>query len=285
MSNSYVIIGIHGLANKPKKETLRKWWSAALQEGLQRNEGRTAGDIELDLLYWADWGYSKPVPNAKNDEPYTKAAGQGPLPRYRDTVWDELRGEAQDWLDTPLDWFKRSFGVGKFADTVLKSKLKDLGRYYNEKPKRELLRSRLEERILEHREKRIMLIAHSMGSIIAYDVLRLLGRTHPMLSVDHFITIGSPLGLPHVKYKIWEENDLVRTPSIVRRWTNLADRRDPVAADTQLAGDFEQNDRGVKLQDDLVLNTYRSPGEKENFHKSYGYLRTPELSALVRSFI
>ena len=60
-----------------------------------------------------------------------------------------------------------------------------------------------------------MLIGHSMGSIIAYDVLRIVGRQTPLVPVDHFITIGSPLGLPHVKTKIYEENDLVRTPSVV----------------------------------------------------------------------
>jgi hypothetical protein len=56
-----------------------------------------------------------------------------------------------------------------------------------------------------------------MGSIIAYDVLRIIRRETPPVPVDHFVTIGSPLGLPHVKTKIYEENDLVRTPSVVGR--------------------------------------------------------------------
>lgn len=283
--SSYVIIGIHGLANKPEEKILKKWWTESLLEGLRRNEGRGTGGVELDLVYWRDWGYAKPIPGSKNEEPYLKAEGKDPLPRYRDSLWDELREEASDWLDTPLDWVKRTFGVGKVADVVLRTKLRDLARYYEQKTKRELLRSRLEERILENSEKRIMLIAHSMGSIVAYDVLRLLGRSRPMLRVDHFVTIGSPLGLPHVKYKIWQDNDRVRTPSIVRRWTNLADRRDPVAVDTHLAGDFAPNDRGVKVHDDLVINGYRNSHGRANFHKSYGYLRAPELSELVRSFI
>ena len=130
-----------------------------------------------------------------------------------------------------------------------------------------------------------MVIAHSMGSIVAYDVLRRLGRTDRDLRVDHLVTIGSPLGIPHVKLKIWQEIDMVRTPSIVRRWTNLADRRDAVAADPSLAGDYEANDRGVKVQDELVLNSYVGLTDKTNAHKSYGYLRTPELSRLIRSFI
>ena len=90
-----------------------------------------------------------------------------------------------------------------------------------------------------------MLIAHSMGSIIAYDVLRDLGRELTGMQVDHLVTIGSPLGMPYVLYKIRQENASIRTPSIVRRWTNLADRRDPIAVDVHLADEFEPNDRGV----------------------------------------
>jgi len=143
-------------------------------EGLQRNENRTEGadNISFELVYWADWGYEQPLSEKENPEPYTPAKGQGPLPRYEENFWDELRAEASDWIDKPLDWAKESFGFSSAADTVLRLKFQDLARYYNEPSKRKLLRSRLEKVILKHAEKRIMLIAHSMGSIIAYDVLR-----------------------------------------------------------------------------------------------------------------
>ena len=63
-----------------------------------------------------------------------------------------------------------------------------------------------------------MVVAHLMGSIIAYDALRNLGREPgTQIEVPHFVTIGSPLGLPHVKGKIIEERDYdrkVRTPSL-----------------------------------------------------------------------
>jgi hypothetical protein len=29
-----IIIGVHGLLNKPPKETLEKWWSESINEGL-----------------------------------------------------------------------------------------------------------------------------------------------------------------------------------------------------------------------------------------------------------
>jgi hypothetical protein len=84
-------------------------------------------------------------------------------------------------------------------------------------------------------------------------------RATPPVSVDHFVTIGSPLGLPHVKTKIYEENDLVRTPSVVGRWTNFADRRDIVAVEAKLADDYEANDQGVKVADVPVASAIQYP--------------------------
>lgn len=106
--------------------------------------------------------------------------------------------------------------MGEINDLVLEHSLKDLGAYYaNENGFRDKVRQRLLAKLLEYEGRRIMLIAHSMGTIIAYDTLRQLGRDRPRFSVDHFITIGSPLGMPHVKRKIYLENDQVRTK---HRW-------------------------------------------------------------------
>jgi len=132
-----------------------------------------------------------------------------------------------------------------------------------------------------------------MGTIIAYDVLRDLGMpgADSGVEVASLITIGFPLGLPHVYHKIKEERSYdptIRTPSIVTRsWTNYADRRDPVCADIHLADDFAPNSKSVQVVDDIVLNTYHKRGDKNavNHHKSYGYLRTPELSEEVTKFL
>ena len=49
---------------------------------------------------------------------------------------------------------------------------------------------------------------------------------------------------------------------------------------------MQLHDTGVRVKDDIVINDYRAPGqEKRNHHKSYGYLRTPELSHLVAEFL
>ena len=99
------------------------------------------------------------------------------------------------------------------------------------------------------------------------------------------VTIGSPLGLPHVKARIREELDVrrIHTPDVVTlSWVNFADPGDVVAIDPHLSDDYRDgNAHGVRVRDDLVANryTYREGGrEVPNHHKSYGYLRVPEMA-------
>ena len=68
--------------------------------------------------------------------------------------------------------------------------------------------------------------------------------------------------------------------SIVKKWSNFADKRDPVAMDVHLSDDFEPNAYGIRPEDDLVANDWGGI-----HHKSYGYLRTPEVSQIIKNFI
>jgi len=276
MSNSKLIIGIHGLSNKPPKKTLATWWEKAMLEGLHVNNKLSRESLDFKSIYWAQDLYPEPDPEP---DKYRKAK-KGDLKYYQEGWKDYLREKLFDFSGDVLDSMKEIFGMDALADKVLKSKLKDLNRYYKDKDIREKLRDRLRTMILDNRDKRLMVVAHSMGTIIAYDVLRELGSEDATLSIEHFVTMGSPLGLPHVKHKIIEENRLVRTPSIVQHWTNLADRRDPVALDIHLSDDYEENYAGVRVKDDLVMNDWGGIN-----HKSYGYLRTPEFSDLLKNFI
>ena len=273
---SKMIIGIHGLANKPAEKTLARWWEKAMLEGLQVNSKLSLDSLDFQSVYWADVMYPQPDPAP---DKYRRAR-KGELKYYREGWIDYIRETLLDFGGDIIDSTKEMFGIDALAEKVLKSKLKDLYRYYEKENIRNELRGRLRQAILDNRDKRLMVVAHSMGSIIAYDVLRELGRIDATLSVDHFVTIGSPLGLPHVKHKIMEENPLVRTPSIVKKWSNLADRRDPVALDVHLRDDYEANYAGVRVNDDLVMNDWGDIS-----HKSYGYLRTPEFSDLLKNFI
>lgn len=283
--SSSIIIGIHGLSNKPPHPPKHgNDWKAAIIEGLARNHSLTVPESALPfaLLYWRDWNYQEPLD--PDPEPYEKDGSTGPFPAYQQHWPDILLGEALKWAAKPLDWAKEHLGVDLLADAVLERRLQDLSIYYENEARRRDLRQRLYNVLKEHGSKQIVLLAHSMGSIIAYDVLRELGKDIPTFKVAHFVTLGSPLGLPHVLYRIRQEHVTLRTPSIVARWSNFADRRDPIAADVHLADDYDANALGVQVQDQLVLNTYERDG-KRNPHKIWGYLRAPEVTSVLKTFI
>ncbi len=305
-----VVIGIHGLANKPKKPKLTEGWKAALDEGLEKNLKIKNAPYTFELVYWADLLYSSPVhfdqamsfDDLYSNEPYIPAK-DGALRPYKEGWVDLVRAKAQDVAGTVIDFAKETFEINALANWVLEKTMKDLAFYYDEsrqirdrketiRQARQVLMGELQDALRPHADDRVMVIAHSMGSIIAYDVLRDMGRTDQPVRVRDFVTIGSPLGLPHVKGNIYREREHyskkapVRTPTIVTdRWINFADRKDGVALDTHLADDYAPNDAGIPVTDDLVINDYVGTTGEANSHKSYGYLRTPELSRCVAEFL
>ena len=296
------IIGIHGLSNKPEKEILAQWWKQSIDEGLEKNERLSGPSYEFEIVYWADRLYKNPLHRIEafqfdshyNREPYVPAE-EGALKPYKEGVLDEARRFTFNKLGDLLDKAREITGAQALSSLVLERVLKDLAYYYDPerllqddrqrmRPARQVLMDAVETVIARHRGKQLMIIGHSMGSIIGYDVLRNIGRVDQSLMVDHFVTIGSPLGLPLVKAKVYDErqhyagDEAIRTPTIVgQTWVNFADRKDPVAFDTHLSDDYHANASGIEVRDDLVFNDYRMDGE-DNHHKSYGYLRTPELS-------
>ena len=280
---SYLIIGVHGLSNKPPKEQHAAGWVAAIKEGLERNCRLGPIDIGYEPVHWASINYPNPLD--PDLEPYIPTPKDQPIEKYRDGWMSKIRAFTSD---VPGDIIQRGnewFGHGPIADAVLRKKLADLSLYWKSEPNRDTLRKHVKEAVERHQSKRITLIAHSMGSIIAYDALRELGQGDTNLRVDNFITIGSPLGLPTVAANISTEWTLLRTPSIVKRWINLADPRDPVAFDTHLKHDYDANDQGVRVEDDLILNDYVGLDGNPNHHKIYGYLRCPEMSELLRGIL
>jgi hypothetical protein len=302
-----VIVGIHGLANKPEKDLLMQWWEASIREGLLKNKGIDSADFEFHMVHWADLLYRYPLHDEKNfsfdklynDEPYVEAS-KGALKTYDEDFRDKIRANAFDIIGDAADALKQHVGMDSFADFLIGRLLKDLDFYYDNRdiqdrsgglaPTQKVLRQELLSSLLPLKGKSIMLISHSMGTIIAYDALRDMGRSDPSFELSHFVTIGSPLGLPHVKAKIVRErayDDSVRTPSVVKNsWVNFADKKDPVAADVFLEGDYTANAERVEVKDDLVANDYIAPGKKKhNHHKSYGYLRTPEMSEHIARFL
>ena len=63
---SRIIIGIHGLGNKPSAPLLESWWRKAIHEGLHRI-GKPHPFLKFELVYWAHHIYPKPLDNNVSD--------------------------------------------------------------------------------------------------------------------------------------------------------------------------------------------------------------------------
>ena len=55
-----IIIGIHGIGNKPPQPLLQKWWRRAICEGLNRIHSPVE-HWNFELAYWAQYLYSDPL--------------------------------------------------------------------------------------------------------------------------------------------------------------------------------------------------------------------------------
>ena len=299
----HIIIGIHGLSNKPSKKTLRRWWLRSIREGL-KSIGQARVKIPFELVYWADIIYTAPQTQKVRDkshplflkEPYAKSILQ-PQPEH-----SPIRIKMMKYFEAQLDKIllneDMTVNFKGITDHIIHRFAQDLELYYGEYATsplnpthtiKEAIQNRLIQTIKSYRGYKILLIAHSMGSIVAFDVLWTLNNGQP---IHRFITLGSPLGLPVITARVFADQkavqDTIGKPHapecVAEQWLNMSDIRDKVALDHTLADDYAPNTKGISAQDFIVHNDYSFKG-RPNEHKSYGYLRTPEIATAIDDFL
>ncbi len=138
---------------------------------------------------------------------------------------------------------------------------------------------------------RVLLIGHSLGSVIAYDTLWEL--THVDESegrVDLFITLGCPLGSRFVAHRVRgaARSGVPRYPGNIRRWANFSARAEMTALHPELFPYFgEMVDLGLleSLEDHAdIYNHFRGP-LGINPHKSYGYLVNAAVAGCIADWL
>ncbi|MGC8804063.1 MAG: hypothetical protein ACP5PS_09900 [Bacteroidales bacterium] len=287
-----VVIGIHGLDNKPEKTILVQWWQKAMEEGLKR-----IGSEEMmpafELVYWADITYSRPLDMEDPyfmDDVYTRSPDIVDYPGIQllttsflskglQKAWRWVRGSR--FSDRTFEWL----------DPLVRRYFQEVDIYlFNSDPhKRNRIRNRLLEALWRHRRDEVLLIGHSMGSVIAYDVL--LSMSDDM-AIPTLVTMGSPLGFPYIAEKLAKAHALeitnpVKLPTpaaITRQWYNFFDATDIISLQHRLIDTYTPNTHGVAPIDRQVVNDYVNRG-KRNPHNIFGYLRAKEFSQLLDAFI
>jgi len=123
----------------------------------------------------------------------------------------------------------------------------------------------------------IVVIAHSLGTILGYDVLcrtEFAGRDIRLL-----LTAGSPLGLPPVQAQLNDGLGPGTLPGGIPLWSNWADPQDPIARlDRTLEDDFAPPPPPIADHPEV-------DNPRPNNHDLPGYLGLPAVRALVHEVV
>lgn len=169
------------------------------------------------------------------------------------------------WSLAQLRWFA-PFGMA-FAERFVRRALTQVSRYFSDEAIREAAIGAVA--VLVGPETRIV-IGHSLGSVVAYEAVQQLTQPLPLLC-----TLGSPLGLDTIVYPRLRPQPPGFPPAL-RRWVNLADRDDLVAAEPDLRPLFSGGlPVGAVFESDHTVDNGAQP------HRPDFYLGKVELGRAV----
>jgi hypothetical protein len=280
---------VHGIANKPDPETLLEQWRIALldDDGIDLE----ALGVSSSMLYWADMLYAQPAPADAAHESNELELERSVDPEDADLTWlsdvssEEVRfveslaeeiglesvsptkSEAPDPIApgsaleaVPLPgWLKRR---------LMRVFLRDVHHYlydteFSPRPGETFrIRRDVQARALDvlcagaERGGPHVLVGHSLGSVIAYDVLTAVDGAP---RVDALLTVGSPLGISEVQERLappWTRDDGWPQERIgTGPWCNVFDALDPVCGgrDRRIAGDYRYQGQ-ERVSDIAVTN-------------------------------
>jgi hypothetical protein len=267
------ILGVHGVGNfQPgldavaASDRLAGWWRSALKTP-------PSAALELDVYYYAHL-VSPPVEQGDRalsvlaDETSTAtvawAAQLG--------AFDEIpQGRFTQPVRLGADWVARHFGldhalVNRFVTTFFP----ELSAYFENSEARKAATEGLADAIARLNPR--ILIAHSLGSVVAYEAL----WAHPDCRADVLLTLGSPLAMPDVVYERLVEHQGPRgRPPGVRRWINIADHGDLIAIPH---GGISTAFSGLAADVSDSVHAF-------DFHRVAGYLGCPATTGVLGALV
>jgi hypothetical protein len=279
-----LVVAVHGIAQQNKgPEVLQTEWGPPLRDGV-RQTGVTMDDDELGCAFYG--GLFRPPGQVR-------AAGD---PHYRATdltvdegellllLWREAARAEPERVASPdatvraatpgsvqmgLRVLARSRFFAGLGERALIGTLKQVRLYLKDPEIRAAARAAVHAAV--DTDTRV-LVAHSLGSVVAYEALHQYGGTHRWSNVRTLVTLGSPLGIPNL---IFDALDPAPSggrgvwPGTVERWTNISDDGDVVALTKELRPLF-----GDALVDIRVVNGAKA-------HDVRPYLTAPETGKAV----
>ena len=289
------VIFVPGLAVKPAPEPYRAQLLRVLLAGLERTRPRAARALAARpeafvLVEWTHLFYPAPRDIALDLPGIERLLTQAPTA--------EDRHEVSSWAHR-LDLLARIVGdavplLTRLANPALRAQLEDVARYQRDDGGigtaiRRLVREQLDAAWTAR--ERVLLIGHSLGSVICYEALWDLTRERGAEPrVDLFVTLGSPLATHVIRRRLRgaDRRGADAYPANVARWANLTARGDTTALNPRLEPRFRAlRELGLtaSIEDYVDLENCFRGSNGVNAHEAYGYLYLPTLAELVGDFL
>ena len=277
------IIFVPGKNPKPPPVIHREQLWRVLHEGIRRVDPACAEELQHNHAAFSliAWNFSYYHVHADIE---------------RDLAWiDTLLGKsAADEVDIrqSKDWRVRSnwllYSIADLMPWLIRwlpgpacATVRETRRYFNDthhigRRIREPLKDKL--RRLLATDQKVLLIGHSLGSVIAFDALWELTHIEQRQEKLDFLSLGSPLGMNFVQHRMLG-HDLKaaeKYPANIRHWINISAHGDITALDNDVRDDFK-----FMLKHGLVesmthhheeVYTWFRNDDGLNVHRSYGYL-------------
>jgi hypothetical protein len=276
------IVGVHGIGKQVEGE-FTLGWSGPLRSGVALARGPELADADVAMAFYGSLLRKKLVKGPR-EHLYTAidiqdedeadlldawwraaaAAEPGVVPGP-DT--DGAKGRAPSAVQKALRGLARSRFFSGVAEHLMIADVKQVTQYLKDAD----LRAEIQGCVLSAIDPDTRgVVGHSLGSVIAYEVL----AASPELGVRTLVTLGSPLGIPNVifdKLTPPPVNGTGAWPGSVRQWHNIADPGDAVALVKQLSPLF-----GGRVSDWLVYNGAKA-------HDAKPYLTAEETGRAIAS--
>lgn len=275
------ILMIHGIGQEAstKEELLIKW-----TESIHAVQPDLLGTAKVDMAYYgttlADWSNNKMKSVVgMGAESIAVNAGDADELKFLSAVMQQLASdhrideteieaalEAVEGNDVPMDNFiaRRLVGLVRVIEKISPAKgslllrLIKQGHTYLTSPAAAKAVDDIVQPLLQRSPQ--VLIAHSLGTVIAFKLLREMEAAGATVEIPLLITLGSPLGLDAFKAKLGPPR---RKPAFIKKWANFYDPSDFVSLGKPLN---EQNFASNIDNDGTVDN------KTFNAHGIVGYL-------------
>lgn len=286
------IIFVPGKNPKPEPALHRELLWRTLVEGVHRADSTVADTLQASysqfhLIGW-NFLYYHAHKDITRDIPWIDAL----INKHGPTEQDIL--DANSW-NIWLSRFLLTLGdhlplLIRLLPAEARSTANEISRYFNNTDNvaskvRGLLKQTL--RPMLEKQDAVLLIGHSLGSVIAYDTLWELSHREGVKGKVDFLTLGSPLGMHYINRRLLGMNGSGEKsyPDRIRHWINLSAEGDVTALNRNLNESFHPMLKlGLveSIEDHChgIYNFFRSD-EGLNCHRSYGYLVNPAVGSII----